>query len=283
MHTIVKCPGCDRPLRIPTNSEGRIAQCPACNGTFTARSAPALPIVPLDALADRPLPPRPADATPLPAQPPLRTAWQGHSPLSKPAWQLSDSSSLSPRMIVGGIVAGAGVLGALIVFTLWPRGIPDSDWRSFTPPNKGFTVLMPGHVTTSSQQANGPMGRFTLTMYAVKRDGGATMFGVGYADLSPTEFARIPLSQRYAASRMGMMAAAPGSKLVSEKHVTISGQAGYMFEVDVPSHGTFVGWVCAANHRFFYRLYVVMAAGKGISPTCKDAQKFINSLKIHNR
>src|SRR5947209_1264547 len=120
MHTIVKCPGCERPLRIPSNAEGRTAQCPACSGTFTARSAATLPpIVALDsALADKPLPTRPPDMTPLPDRPPLRNPWEGHHPLPQRPWNLPQSSSVSPGTILGSIAAVTGLLIAILVYAL---------------------------------------------------------------------------------------------------------------------------------------------------------------------
>lgn len=49
MPTIIRCPSCDRRLRVPEEMEGQTVRCPACGKTFTAQSAgSASPYVPVE-------------------------------------------------------------------------------------------------------------------------------------------------------------------------------------------------------------------------------------------
>ena len=68
MQEIIYCPGCRRRLNLPDDAIGRLAQCPACQRTFTAEMSLANLPGAAAAAASKPAPPipRPA-AAPVPA------------------------------------------------------------------------------------------------------------------------------------------------------------------------------------------------------------------------
>ena len=68
MQEIIYCPGCRRRLYLPDDAIGRLAQCPACQRTFTGEMLLANPPGTAAAAASRPVsaPPRPATAVPPP-------------------------------------------------------------------------------------------------------------------------------------------------------------------------------------------------------------------------
>src|SRR4051812_40056649 len=61
MPTLVTCPSCNRPLRVPDSLLGKRVQCPNCGTTFTADADAGTPTAAPEQEAPRPAPPIPPE------------------------------------------------------------------------------------------------------------------------------------------------------------------------------------------------------------------------------
>jgi hypothetical protein len=182
-------------------------------------------------------------------------------------------------IVCGGIAACvAFFLARGLVTTLLGGGanIADADWQEVAPPDAKFRVLMPG----SPRQETRAVGTTTLQQYTVDRGGGRISFMVLFGHLSDGDVRAVPWEGRFDLALNGMLAEAPGSRLKSQKALTLDGHPGREFVVDVPSKGT------AVTHIYGVRqggrnLYLVLgAAGPDYEPDAPPVAKFFGSLRL---
>lgn len=150
MFVPVACSRCGKPFQVSDADAGRDVPCPWCGAAVAAlpvaaAARPAEPPAPLS-LDDDPPPP------PVEPLPPRRRQ-------SSPAAVVA----LGVALLLLVVVLGFGLLG-------YRSGrIPDSAWRSYTPPDKAFTVDMPGEPTAEPlNPLPGAVGGFGGAMYTAR-------------------------------------------------------------------------------------------------------------------
>jgi hypothetical protein len=129
MTTIIKCPGCQQGLQLPTGLAGQEVQCPSCSRTFTASagSASAPP-----SYRDENVAPSPSRRGPPP--PPREDDYPDEAPSRRRRTKPGKVQAIAIMTLVGGILAiinsvmvlgyaglfGAASFGIGLVCCLWP-------------------------------------------------------------------------------------------------------------------------------------------------------------------
>jgi hypothetical protein len=274
----IECPHCREDFKAPSTAPGESVYCPECGEKFTPNKSDEEGISeqfqrekPQATFADEE-PDRP------------RRNWERESP----SWE----EELAPRrrrrkkkkssyawliltlVIVGVLVAGAAVFGVVKVVDMVVHGktITDNDWREFSGPDKKFKVLMPGTPTRKEQAIPGL--RQPMSIHVV--DLNAKAFFVGYLDIPPEDFHRVPVEDRFNGAREGMLKSTPNSKVVSEKPITLDGNPGRELVVSVPGRMRLVVQIVLVDLRF----YILTAVGPGYTPETADVTKFLSSFQI---
>src|SRR5579884_116253 len=197
----------------------------------------------------------------------------------------------SARLIMG-LVAGSVVL-LLLVLGLGGEGpwhflrnqtIPQSEWQTFSPPNGGCTVLMPGTPTPQTLDILG----ISAKTYQVERKKEKTYFAVTMFDISPP-FLRPSLLQDVAnscrdAAKAHMDAVEPGSTVTSESAISLGNLPGREYQITTPptKRGTFITRLYLAKIDNTHRFFLLQAGGSIIQPNTGDAARFFDSFKIDN-
>jgi len=189
-----------------------------------------------------------------------------------------------------GLVAGSVVL-LLLVLGLGGEGpwhflrnktIPQSEWQTFSPPNGGCTVLMPGTPTPQTLDILG----ISAKTYQVERKKEKTYFAVTMFDISPP-FLRPSLLQDVAnscrdAAKAHMDAVEPGSTVTSESAISLGNLPGREYQITPPptKRGTFITRLYLAKIDNTHRFFLLQAGGSIIKPNKDDAARFFDSFKI---
>jgi hypothetical protein len=193
---------------------------------------------------------------------------------------------------VGLILLGLGALGLLVgggywvatsVPKLFKRGIAESEWKPFAPPDGHFTVLMPGTPELDEQSVAAGYHQYIL-----KRKSEVVGFVVAYADIT-LEAAEDPafLSQAAKENLDAMFAQLKAEKINrrnsnhKERNVLVSGYPGREYLIDAGKKGTIIERLCVVKTPSLCRLYVLRAGGgERVKDVGGDAAKFSDSFKI---
>jgi hypothetical protein len=132
MFVPVACNRCAKPFQVPDADAGKTVACPWCGA-----AVPALPV------AGSVLPQAPAGEPPAPLS-------LDDAPPAPPADPALPRRRPGPPVAV--VVLGVALLLLLVVIGVGVLGyrsgrIPESAWRSYTAPDKSFTVELPGEPT----------------------------------------------------------------------------------------------------------------------------------------
>jgi hypothetical protein len=280
MSAILVCPECKRKLRIPETVAGKSVRCPACKTLIP----PALQ-APAEAITEQ----KPAAPVVLEEAAPAR-------PRSRPRLEADEDQDdgapsrtkqvkkrSSTGMILGLVLAG-GCLGmmcvgggvAALVYFAFNKTIPDSDWQTFTPPNGGCTVLMPGTPVAQSL----PVPGLTITQYMVERKNINTAFAVAFCDVPPQNVRPSLLRDVANSSRDGILAKMSGGKVISEAEISLGNMPGREYQIQPTTRGTFIGRVYLAKIGGTHRLYLLIAGGDTIQPGTGYAVRFFDSFQV---
>ena len=96
------------------------------------------------------------------------------------------------------------------------------EWKTFTSPDKAFSVLMPGVPKSKEQTVAGT--NQTMTIHVVDLQSKAYLASV--VTVPPGEFADVSLEQRFAGAREGMLKNTPNGKLLSETKIRFERHPG---------------------------------------------------------
>jgi hypothetical protein len=170
MFVPVACNRCGKPFQVPDANAGKSVACPWCGAAVPALpvAGPVLPEVPA---AEPPAPLSLDDAPPvLPTDPTL--------PRRRPGPPLA-VVVLGVAMILLLIVLGFGLLG------FRSGRIPDSAWRSYTPPDKTFTVDLPAEPTAEPLGALSGVPGLGGEMFTARGWYSGAVAWVGWRDVQP--------------------------------------------------------------------------------------------------
>ncbi len=195
------------------------------------------------------------------------------------------SAGLIIGLVAGGVVLFLlvlGVGGGALWYFLRNKTIPQSEWQTFSPPNSGCTVLMPGTPTPQTLNILG----ISAKTYQVERKKEDAFFALTIFDISPP-FLRPSLLEDVAkSSRDGaksrMDAVEPGSSVTSESAISLGNLPGREYQITPPptKRGTFITRLYLAKIGNTHRIFLVMAGGSIIQPNKGDAARFFDSFKI---
>jgi hypothetical protein len=216
MTIITQCPDCDQRLRIADSLLGRTVTCPRCATAFRASEAPQ----PRRTTSSLPASPgsRPRREDDFTDEPPEER--------DRPRRRKGSGSFLRVgiTMALGALVLVGGLIVALVYYL--NRGIPEAEWKSFSPEGMDCTLLMPGNPERKDVDQPTPAGLVRFTQYTVERDRGQALFGVACSNISAWDFPRIPLTDRFQGCCEGMRANLPNSRLLRETNLELNGQPG---------------------------------------------------------
>jgi hypothetical protein len=130
----------------------------------------------------------------------------------------------------------------------------DLDWREFTSPEGGFSVLLPSKPARDSRELE--LAGVKTTMHMVAAHAPEMAFGVGYADLPPgTDPARVLDEGRAALVRN------IAGRVTAERE--LDGAAGVEFEAEGTAEGNpmrLAARVLVAGNRYYQVVLVARAA-----------------------
>jgi hypothetical protein len=180
-------------------------------------------------------------------------------------------------LVVGGIAFGVAFFLArsLVSGLLGGGGIAESDWQEVVPQTGRVRILMPGNPKKEIKQ----VVNNTLESYIVTRDGGRVEFSVYVSQHPDHELQVVPWEQRFQLFLKGLLVA-PSSQLKAEKALTLAGNTGREFIVEVPNKGIIVTrsyGVRQGGKNLFVNL---SAAGPSFGPETPAVAKFFDSLQL---
>jgi hypothetical protein len=285
MPLVIPCTHCQRPIRVPDNAVGKAVRCPLCSGVVRVNAQPTPPPAAV-AIQPPPVPappPRTLEVEPsgepeenlnFTTEPPARRRPPG--PRSTPAGRRK------PWVVALALVVGAVAFGlafflarGLVTGLLGGGSISDADWQEVRPAGEKFRVLMPGNPRHESKK----VANNTIEQYTVER-GGRITFMLLIAHLSDGEVRAMPWATRFQLGLKGMLSAEAGSRLKAEKTVTLAGNPGMEFIVEVPMKGVAVTRIYGL-HQGGRNIYLTIgAAGPDYGPDSPPVAKFFNSLQL---
>jgi len=306
--SFIICPDCKRKLRVPETMAGKSFRCPACKAVISPLTLSASADSDPDSdESDEPSPPRSiqkgpssraASALPRSQRPRDEELEEDIEPeeeepvREKPLRKKRPKRKKSSAGLIVGLVAGGAVLlllvmgagGGVLWYLLRNKTIPQSEWQTFSPPNSGCTVLMPG---TATEQTLNILG-ITAKTYQVERKKEDAYFAVTIFDISPLLLRPSLLEDVAKSSRDGaksrMDAIEPGSKVTSESAISLGNLPGREYQITPPptKRGTFITRLYLAKIGNTHRIFLLMAGGSIIQPNTGDAARFFDSFKIDN-
>ncbi len=180
-------------------------------------------------------------------------------------------------LIIGGCIGGLVIIGLVIFFTV--KAFSGSGWQTFTSPEGGFTVELPGKIQTRQQVTPTPVGAVTTYMFAAEASR-TEAYAIGYADYPGAILAAPPerIFDEAAASGIAGMANTPGfrGRIAEQRSINLDGHPGRETVIDIPGKGTGVLRLYLVRNR----LYMLLALGKSISPSSSNVTKFFDSFKL---
>jgi hypothetical protein len=249
---VVLCPECRRKLKAPETIGRKSFRCPGCKTIISAASLACL----------------------LEADPENESMRKG-SP---------DRKKSSTGLIIG-LAAGCTVLmllvlgagGGVLWYFLRTKTIPASAWQSFSPPNSGCTILMPGKPFTQSLNLMGIVAK----NYQVERKQENAVFSVLIFDLPPPFHQPNILEALANSARNGSMAQIePGSEVTNETPISLGNIPGREYQIKTPTRGMFIERIYLAKIGNTHRVYVVRTGGYYIQPNTGDAARFFDSFQL---
>jgi WD40 repeat protein len=174
------------------------------------------------------------------------------------------------------ILAVVGI-GVAVVYSLsGTRDIPAAEWQTFTVPNGGATVSMPGTPVRTNMPGNP-----NLNKYLLQRTSDRKGFLIAFWDLPANVPAENFLQQSWAAER-NLLVQTLNASVVAERPTKIKGHPGREAEFQIqgpPSEIVVVKLYCVRigpNYRF----YELMASGPRMKADGPDVTTFFDSFQI---
>ena len=285
---VVLCPDCNQKLRVPESAMGKTFRCPACKALISPVSEPDAPA---PSRAVKKSPPRTA-AVPSRGQPPREEEPEdddeprAEGPIRRKSARESRSirNKSSTGLIIGLVAGGVMLLLVLVgggATVIWlvarsrGKGIAESEWQTFAPPNGNCSVLMPG---TPQPQPMTTLG-ITINKFLLTRTREQEFFVVAFANYGPDPLQPGILDTVVNAERDNLLRTLNG-KPSSETSITLGALPGREFQIAIQPHGTLIERMYLAKVGGIHRLYLMVAAGDNMTPNDADAKRFFASFKV---
>jgi hypothetical protein len=182
-------------------------------------------------------------------------------------------------LVVGLIAGGAGllvVLGVVLAVVLVNKSsIPEGDWKEFSPPGGGYSILMPGHPSLNNMALQGAPG----SKYLLLRDGGRWAFTVAHIDIPPALDNAGTLDMMANGEKQVIIQATRG-KVIGQRNITLGQHPGREFQVEAADGGVLIERLYVVRQPTGTRLYLVAVGGPGIRPETGDGAKFLGSFRL---
>ena len=221
------------------------------------------------------------------AKPPASNSPAPGSPLGlggKPGKRgLGPLAALNP--FSGGIVVNLPKSAAPPPATRPPASRPrgnDAEWKVFTTPNGEYSVSLPGVPREMKVNAASPAGPIEILMYVLERPTKASFIVAS----SPTGNGPINIDASLESSKMGMIRAMSGSRLLSEKDIVFDGHKGKDLTLQIPSPqfptgGTIKVRVFIANRRVYQMQCLEPNEAEPIGD--EDLARYFDSIQIREK
>ncbi len=151
MYIVIVCVNCNGSSQVEESMLGKVVECPLCGKPTVARTQTAvLPVakpVEIPTSQNQEMPLSLDDATPLPPPEPPKPIFQPATverripepPPKRSPVRTALYASISLLLTL------AVMAGVYMAFRYGDGQIPDSDWKTFRPPDGNCSILMPGH------------------------------------------------------------------------------------------------------------------------------------------
>jgi len=150
-------------------------------------------------------------------------------------------------------------------------------WKSFSPPNGGFSILMPSMPTESRLMQDTAMGKIFVSSFRLHMKNMAYI--VSYNDYPEVYVGRSNINVFFAGVRDGSVGNING-RVLTQHNISISGYPGleYVAEFMFKRHGdsTIKTRIYLVNNR----LYQVSVIGMRGELSVAQQNKFLNSFKL---
>jgi hypothetical protein len=150
------------------------------------------------------------------------------------------------------------------------------EWKTFSPKEGGFSILMPGAPTEDKQDVKTPSGDVTVFFFIseLKNEGSLV---VSFSEFPGAAFNGGTDENRLDSARDGAVLSAKG-KLKTEKKITQQGFPGreLIIEIEGKAGSVFHTRIYAVKQR----LYQTMAVGSKAFVSGKECEMFLNSFKL---
>ncbi len=156
----------------------------------------------------------------------------------------------------------------------------EADWRTFTSPEGGFTVLMPGIPSFAATTDHTVVGAVIENLYSLKTP--AATFSAEYSDLPGVATFFDSNDSIYEDAKKGLLKDA-GGRLISYRGIEQAGIKGKELEWEIPSTGRHP--LRRERSRFLLkdeRLYVLNIAILGRKVDESLFSRYLDSFKILN-
>ncbi len=149
-------------------------------------------------------------------------------------------------------------------------------WKEFSSKVGKFSVTIPGTPTEATQVYQSPIGPITVHMFTVPAANNAGAFVTAFADYPVHADQKIDVEKGLDGARDGLLKNIPGSKLVSEKKISLEGHPGRELKVDLSGKGAARWRIIFVKHR----QYQAAVLGPDEMTTSKEADLFFDSFRL---
>jgi hypothetical protein len=152
---------------------------------------------------------------------------------------------------------------------------PEGDWKSFSPKDGAFTVLLPGIPKELTKAVKTATGTADVILFEVFVPPGASKYVVGCSEFPADAIKAGTEDRRLDHARDGAVASAKG-KLKREKALLLGTYPGREVFIEIEGKANVLIRMYAVKNR----LYETVAVGSAEFVTSKDTAKFLESFKL---
>jgi hypothetical protein len=160
-----------------------------------------------------------------------------------------------------------------------PVGGGPLGWQDFTPPQRDFSVSLPGQPNELKQPLPGGGGMIAVYLVIDMKTGLAYTLN---SFTLPAAEQNWPLERNLADFKAGMLAQLPGAQITREAKVQLGGHPGMEFQIEKQAA---IGRITSVARVAIVRgrIYSASVAGQGITSATPDVARFFNSFRITAR
>ncbi len=153
-----------------------------------------------------------------------------------------------------------------------------ASWQEFTPPDGGFSVLMPGTPQEDRSTSQSDFGQIETVNFIVEASSGSVAYVVSYADFPPELLASID-PQQVLNLAVEQQMQQRNFTIMNHRDITLNGHAG----VEFTATGTIEGLASTAKSRVYMvnnRFYMLICVAVNDYYSEEDATRFLESFTL---